>query len=172
MSDKLAEAGFVTLAVGWQTFEQSVDDATVKQLVEDSVKFLGARSDVDMKRLGLTGFCAGGRYTMLFLPQISDFKVGVAWYGFPYRGTPPPADFISKLTAPMLVIHGTADQPSPIADIYKYATALQTAEKYFELKAYYGEPHGFMLVDGKMRQDEISMDAFGQMIDFFKRKLT
>jgi len=171
MSDKLAEEGFVVLALGWQTFQQSVDDATVKQLVEDGVKFLSDRKDVDTKRLGLTGFCAGGRYTMLLLPQITDFKAGVAWYGFPYRGTPPPADFISKLTAPMLVIHGTADSASPIAEIYKYAAALTTAEKYFELKAYYGEPHGFMLAEGKMRQDEITMDAFGQMIDFFKRKL-
>ncbi len=171
MSEKLAEEGFVVLALGWQTFQQSVDDATVKQLVEDGVKLLSDRKDVDTKRLGLTGFCAGGRFTMLLLPQITDFKAGVAWYGFPYRGTPPPADFISKLAAPMLVIHGTADTASPIADIYKYATALQTAEKYFELKAYFGEPHGFMLAEGKMRQDEIAMDAFGQMIDFFKRKL-
>lgn len=171
MSDKLAEAGFVVLSLGWQTFEQNVPDATVKQLIEDGIKLLGERSDVDTNRLGLTGFCAGGRYTMLFLPQIADFKAGVAWYGFPYRGTPPPADFINQLAAPMLIIHGTADQPSPIADIYQYATALTAAEKYFELKAYYGEPHGFMLAAGKMREDEIAMDAFGQMVDFFKRKL-
>ena len=171
MSDKLAEEGFVVLALGWQTFEQSVSDATVKQLVEDGIKFLSARPDVDTKRLGLTGFCAGGRYTMLFLPQIADFKAGVAWYGFPYRGAPPPGDFINKLEAPMLIIHGTADTASPIADIYKYATALTDAKKYFELKVYFGEPHGFMLDAGKMRQDDTAMDAFGQMIDFFKRKL-
>jgi len=72
----------------------------------------------------------------------------------------------------MLIIHGTADQPSPIADIYKYATALQEAKKYFEMKVYFGEPHGFMLSQGQMRQDEIALDAFNQMVDFFKRKLT
>jgi carboxymethylenebutenolidase len=171
MSDKLAAEGFVVLAVGWQTFTQQVDDATVKQLVEDSVKFLGQRKDVDSKRLGLTGFCAGGRYTMLFLPQIDAFKVGVAWYGFPYRGAPPPGDFIDKLAAPMLIIHGTADTASPIGEIYKYATALQEAKKYFEMKVYFGEPHGFMLAEGKMRQDEVAQDAFSQMVDFFKRKL-
>jgi carboxymethylenebutenolidase len=170
MSDKLAEEGFVVLALGWQTFEQSVDDATVKQLVEDGLKFLTARKDVDSKRLGLTGFCAGGRYTMLLLPQIAAFQAGVSWYGFPYRGTPPPADFLSKLAAPMLIIHGTADTASPIADIYRYATALQAASKYFELKIYFGEPHGFMLAEENVA-GRISMDAFGQMTDFFKRKL-
>lgn len=171
MSDKLAAEGFVVLAVGWQTHAQSVDDPTVKTLLEDSVKFLSERKEVDAKRLGLTGFCAGGRYTMLLLPQIPAFKAGVAWYGFPYRGTPPPADFAKDLAAPMLIIHGTEDSGSPIAEIYKYATALRDAKKYFELKVYFGEPHGFMLVEGKLREDEIGMDAFGEMVDFFKRKL-
>src|SRR5215510_1802990 len=45
MVDELAGQGFVVLAVGWQTFEQSPDDATVKQLIEDSVAFLKERED-------------------------------------------------------------------------------------------------------------------------------
>lgn len=172
MVDQLATEGFVVLAVGWQTFERSPDDATVKQLIEDSVKFLSERDDVDAARLGLTGFCAGGRYTMLLLPQIEALKAGVAWYGFPYQGAPAPADLIGELAAPLLIIHGTADDPSPIEDIYRYASALQQAGAYFELKVYYGEPHGFMLSNGQLRQGEIAQDAFRQMADFFKRKLS
>jgi carboxymethylenebutenolidase len=171
MSDQLAAEGYVVLAVGWQTFEQSPPDDTVKQLVEDSIAFLSERDDVDPERIGLTGFCAGGRYTMLLLPQIEALKAGVAWYGFPYTGTPAPADLVDELTAPLMIIHGTADSASPIADIYHYATALQESEAYFELKVYYGEPHGFMLANGQLRQDEIAQDAFRQMADFFGRKL-
>jgi carboxymethylenebutenolidase len=171
MVDQLAGEGFVVLAVGWQTFEQNPSDDTVKQLVEDSVAFLSERDDADTEKIGLTGFCAGGRYTMLLLPQIDALKAGVAWYGFPYNGSPAPADLIGDLDAPMLIIHGTADQPSPVADIYRYATALQEAGAYFELKVYYGEPHGFMLANGQLRQDDIAQDAFNQMADFFKRKL-
>lgn len=171
MVDQLAAEGFVVLAVGWQTFEQSPSDDTVKQLVEDSIAFLSVRDDVDPERLGLTGFCAGGRYTMLLLPQIDALKAGVAWYGFPYNGSPAPADLIGDLTAPMLIIHGTADDPSPIADIYRYATSLQEAGAYFELKVYFGEPHGFMLSNSQLRNDEVAQDAYRQMADFFKRKL-
>src|ERR1051325_498470 len=69
MVDQLAARGFVTLAVGWQTFEQAPSDDVVKQLINDSVALLSAREDVDKERIGLTGFCAGGRYTMLLLPQ-------------------------------------------------------------------------------------------------------
>jgi len=171
MTDAFATQGFVVLAVGWQTFEQSPSDATVEQLLRDSVAFLSERDDVDPDRLGLTGFCAGGRYTMLFLPQLDAFGAGVAWYGFPYQGETQPVDVIDQLDAPMLIIHGTADSPSPIDAIYDYAGALTDADKYFELKVYYGEPHGFMLENSQLRQDEVAQDAFREMVDFFQRKL-
>jgi carboxymethylenebutenolidase len=171
MTDQLAAEGFVVLALGWQTFEQSPSDATVDLLIRDSVTYLGTRHDVDPERLGLTGFCAGGRYTMLFLPQIDAFGAGVAWYGFPYSGDTQPADLLGQLDAPILMIHGTADSASPIAGIYQYAAALTDAGKYFELKVYYGKPHGFMLTNGQLSQDEVAQDAFGEMVSFFRRKL-
>ncbi len=171
MTDAFAAEGFVVLAVGWQTFEREPSDDTVAQLVQDSIGFLTERDDVDAERLGLTGFCAGGRYTMLLLPQIADFGAGVAWYGFPNSGDPAPADMIGDLNAPMLIVHGTADEPSPIADIYGYATALDEADKAFELKVYQGEPHGFMLADGQLRDDATAQDAFGEMVGFFDRQL-
>ncbi len=173
MTDQLAARGFVTLAVGWQTFEQSPSDDVVEQLVNDSIALLSAREDVDPERIGLTGFCAGGRYTMLFMPQINTFKAGVAWYGFPNNAgtSQAPKDLIGDLKAPMLIIHGTEDQPSPIATIYDYATALQAAKSPFEMKIYAGEPHGFMLQNGQLRQDDVGKDAFNEMADYFTRKL-
>jgi carboxymethylenebutenolidase len=171
MTDRLAAEGFVVLAVGWQTHAQDPGDAVMQQLVADSVAFLSAREDVDAARIGLTGFCAGGRHTMLFLPQVEGLAAGVAWYGFPNNGDPAAVDLVDQLTAPMLIIHGTDDQPSPIADIYAYATALQGAGASFELKVYSDEPHGFMLEGGQLREDEVAQDAFNQMVDFFTRKL-
>ncbi len=171
MADRFAAEGFVVLAVDWQTFDRNPSDDTVHRLVIDSIAYLRGRDDVDPDRLGLTGFCAGGRYTMLLLPQIESFKAGVAWYGFPYRGNPAPADLIADLKAPMLIIHGAADSASPIADINRYADALRAAGKTFELKVYNGEPHGFMIVNGQLRDDKVAQDAFKAMIDFFKRTL-
>jgi carboxymethylenebutenolidase len=171
MSDQLAAEGFVVLAIQWQTFEQSPADAVVKTLVEDSITYLQSRPDVDAARIGLTGFCAGGRYTMLLLPQIPALRAGVAWYGFPDRGDPAPVALVADLTAPMLVIHGTEDDPSPIAGIYNYAAALDDAGAEFELKVYSGEPHGFMLEGGQLRQDEVAVDAYREMADFFSRKM-
>jgi carboxymethylenebutenolidase len=172
LADQAAAKGFVVLAVGWQTFEKSPTDKTVGQLVQDGVAVLKARPDVDAARLGLTGFCAGGRYTMLLLPQLKDFHAGVAWYGFPYTGDTQPASLIGDLSTPLLMIHGSADKASPIANIFRYATALNDAGKYFELKVYYGEPHGFMIDNGKLRTDSLGQDALEQMVSFFQRKLS
>jgi len=171
MTDQFAAEGFVVLAIGWQTFERSPSDEVMQQLMLDSIDFLTARDDVDAERLGLTGFCAGGRYTMLFMPQIDAFAAGVAWYGFPNNGNPSPSDLVGELDSPMLIIHGTDDNPSPIADIYAYATALGDVDADFELKVYANEPHGFMLSGGELRTDDVATDAFNEMLDYFTRKL-
>ncbi|GHF59010.1 carboxymethylenebutenolidase [Deinococcus metalli] len=174
--DEMAGAGFVTLALGWQTFEKEPSDDTVRALIEDGVKFLGARKDVNMNALGLTGFCAGGRYTMLLLPQLKQFKAGVAWYGFPDQGgtaakPQAPTAFIDQLSAPMLILHGTKDQPSPIASIYAYAQKLDAANKNFKLSVYQGEPHGFLLKDSLIADTVASRSARQEMVNYFREWL-
>jgi len=176
LADEFAFEGFVVLAVGWQTFEKRPTDSVVEALLRDSITVLRSRDDVDTTRIGLTGFCAGGRYTMLFLPVISDFSAGVAWYGFPYTGGSDgqpvkPVDEIGILKRPLLMIHGGADAASPIAGIFQYATALQQQGKYFELKVYEGLPHGFMVQNGQLWRSDIADNAFQEMVSFFKRTL-
>jgi carboxymethylenebutenolidase len=82
-----------------------------------------------------------------------------------------PADFIDQLDAPMLIIHGTRDQSSNISDIYRYAGELDAADKYFEMKVYQGEPHGFMIDEAQLSQSFPAKDAYWQMATFFNRTL-
>lgn len=173
LTDRLASEGYVVLSPQWQIFEQRPMDETIDRLLRDSVAYLRTRPDVN-GNIGLTGFCAGGRYTMLFLPQIDDFKSGVAFYGFPYSGAANqsrPVDMIDRLNVPLLMIHGTHDQSSPIADIYSYATALNASGKYFELKVYQGQPHRFMTENGELSRSFVAKDAYMEMVTFFDRTL-
>ena len=177
MVDRMAADGYFVIAPFWQTYSSAPSDAEVEALVRKSIAYLDKRENVDAERLGLTGFCAGGRYTMLFLPQIKEFKTGVAWYGFPYTGgteiqPDKPASLIDQLDVPMLMIHGTRDQASNISNIYRYAGELDAANKYFELKVYQGEPHGFMIAgNGELSESFVAQDAYKQMIGFFDRTL-
>jgi len=174
LADKFASEGFVVIAPEWQTYNKSPRDEIVGQLIKDADSYLKTRNDVDPNLMGLTGFCAGGRYTMLFLPRM-NFKSGVAFYGFPYsegfNNQSKPIDFINQLKVPMLMIHGTNDQASHISDIYRYATDLNASDKYFELKVYQGEPHGFMIENGQLSQSFPAKDAYWQMVTFFNRTL-
>ncbi|WP_243669202.1 dienelactone hydrolase family protein [Methanoculleus chikugoensis] len=149
MADRLATEGFVVIVPPeWQTFGEAPEDNVTEALVRDTVAYLATRPEVNESSIGLTGFCAGGRYTMLFLPPDRGVQCGCRLVRLPpysggqANGTPPPAEFIENITDPMLIIHGTADEASPVADIYRYATELDAAGKYFELKVYQGEPHG------------------------------
>lgn len=173
--DRFSAEGYVVIAPQWQTFNKSPPDEDVGSLISASTAYLKSRPDVDSSELGLTGFCAGGRYTMLFLPQMKEFKSGVAWYGFPYNpgfaSETKPVDHIGSLTAPMLMIHGSADQASPVTDIYNYSVALNQQQKYFELKVYEGQPHGFMIQNGSLNESDIGHSAFNEMVTFFDRTL-
>jgi carboxymethylenebutenolidase len=175
MINRMADDGFVVIAPEWQTYGQQAGDPEVEAVIRSSVDTLKARQEVDASKIGLTGFCAGGRYTMLFLPQVTDFKAGVAFYGFPYSkgntNNTMPSDHIGELTDPILIIHGSRDQASPIDGIYNYTKQLDAAGKYFELKVYQGKPHGFMIVNGTLVHDTSAEDAYTQMITFFKRML-
>ena len=175
MCDEIAGDGFVVVAPEWQTYGQRTGDDEVESVIRAAVAFLGNRTDVDAGRIGLTGFCAGGRYTMLFLPQMREFGAGVAWYGFPYNGGfangTTPEDHIAELESPMLIIHGSRDQASTITDIYNYTRQLDAADRYFELKVYQGKPHGFMVQNGTLARDDAAVDAYSQMIAFFRRNL-
>jgi len=175
MIERMAGDGYVVIAPEWQTYGQQAGDPEVEAIVRSSVALLETRQEVDPARIGLTGFCAGGRYTMLFLPQVQDLKAGVAFYGFPYsRGytnDTTPAEQIGSLADPILILHGSGDAPSPIDGIYNYTKELDDAGTYYELKVYQGKPHGFMIANESLATDDAATDAYTQMISFFRRKL-
>ena len=118
------------------------------ELVNDSIALLSAREDVDKDRIGLTGFCAGGRYTMLFLPQIDTFKAGVAWYGGlikPVNAMTPrhPIDIAATLKVPVLGLYGAGDTGIPVESVEKMQAALAAAGSRSKIHLYPDTPHAF-----------------------------
>ena len=85
----------------------------------------------DLKRVGVTGFCWGGRITWLSatLPQV---RAGVAWYGRligdKTEGNPRhPVDIAADLNAPVLGLYGAADAGISLASIDQMREALAKA---------------------------------------------
>jgi carboxymethylenebutenolidase len=102
----------------------------------------------DTARLGITGFCYGGRVVWLYAAHSPDLKAGVAWYGTLTAAPSPsrprhPLDLVGELRAPVLGLYGSADQGIPVSDVDKMREALKAAGKPGEIVLYEGAPHGF-----------------------------
>ena len=102
-------------------------------------------------RLGITGFCWGGRIVWLYAAHSRELKAGVAWYGR-LQGqtnamTPKhPIDVAAQLHAPVLGLYGAQDNGIPVATVAAMQEALKQggpAAKASEFVVYPDAGHAF-----------------------------
>jgi carboxymethylenebutenolidase len=130
----------------------------------------------DTSRLGIMGFCRGGRTVWEYAAHTKDIKAGVAFYGS--LVDPPaqkslwpknPIELAPEMKAPVLGLYGEADQGIPVSQVDTLKGALQTAGKTFEIKIYPGAPHGFHADYRPSYRQDAAEDAWNQMIAWFKK---
>ena len=127
-----------------------VPDAQVMADLDGAVKWTGANGG-DVSRLGITGFCWGGRITWLYSAHNPGVKAGVAWYGRLVGNasalTPRhPVDVAGQLNGPVLGLYGGADTGIPLDTVEKMKAALaqgSAAAKASEFVVYPDAPHAF-----------------------------
>lgn len=95
-----------------------VSDAQVLSDLDAAVAWAKESGEGDGERVGITGFCWGGRIVWLYAAHNHRLKVGVAWYGR-LVGNPTalqpqhPIDVASMLKAPVLGLYGAEDKAFP-----------------------------------------------------------
>ena len=131
-----------------------VPDAQVLGDLDATVAWAGANGG-DVNKVGVTGFCWGGRQTWLFAEHSPKVKAGVAWYGRLVGEqnalTPKnPIDGVANLKAPVLGLYGGADTGIPLDTVDKMKAALKAAAdkgnaaaKASEFVVYPEAPHAF-----------------------------
>ena len=105
----------------------------------------------DISRLGITGFCWGGRITWLYAAHNAAVKAGIAWYGRlvgdrSVLNPGHPIDLVGKLTAPVLGLYGGQDAGIPLETVDKMRAALSqgsAAAKRSQIHVYPDAPHAF-----------------------------
>ena len=105
----------------------------------------------DAAKLGVTGFCWGGRITWLYAAHNPAVKAGVAWYGRlvgNVSATEPrhPVDLAGELKAPVLGLYGAADTGIPLDTVERMKAALAAgspAARASEFQIYPDAPHAF-----------------------------
>jgi carboxymethylenebutenolidase len=150
-----------------------VPDAQVMSDLEASVAFAKASGSGDVARLGITGFCWGGRIVWLYVAHSSALKAGVAWYGRlvgdATQLTPRhPIDLVAELKAPVLGLYGGADQGIPVERVDRMREACKAGGKTCELVVYPDTPHAFNADYRPSYRPEAAMDGWARMLAWFR----
>ena len=132
------------------TIISKVPDAQVMADLDACVAWAAAHGG-DGQRLGITGFCWGGRATWLYAAHNPSLKAGVAWYGRLVGQTTPlqpeyPIDIASRLHAPVLGLYGAADGGIPLETVEQMKAALgrgSDAARRSGFHVYPGAQHAF-----------------------------
>lgn len=114
----------------------------------DAVVAWAAANGGDAGRLGITGFCWGGRTTWFYVAHNPAVKAGVAWYGPVARsyfaGDKTVIDKAAGIKAPVLGLYGGADTGIPVDTLAQLEAALQAAGHLkSEFVVYPDTPHAF-----------------------------
>jgi carboxymethylenebutenolidase len=128
----------------------------------------------DTSKLGITGFCWGGRQVWLYAAHNPNVKAGVSWYGVLQRPkaamTPDnPIDLVNRINAPILGLYGGADPGIPVAQIDAMRTALKAAGKPSEIIVYPDTPHGFNADYRPSYRPQQAKDGWKRMLAWFKQ---
>ena len=152
-----------------------VPDAQVLNDLDATVSWAATQGG-DVSRLGVTGFCWGGRITWLFDAHNAAVKAGVAWYGklaTPATELQPrrPVDIAGRLHGPVLGLYGAADSSIPLDTVDKMKSALAAgaaASKASEIVLYPDAPHAFHADYRPSYRPEAAQDGWRRCLDWFK----
>ena len=128
-------------------------------------------------RIGVTGFCRGGMYTLLFAAHNREVRAGVSWYGqlrptkTPGVRTAGPLDIAAKISCPVLGLYGGEDLGIPVSDVKEMEAALKAAGKTAEFVIYPGAPHAFFADYRPSYRPEAAKDAWGRCAAWFNKHL-
>jgi len=153
-----------------------VPDSQVMSDLDAAVVYAESTGKADPIRLGVTGFCWGGRITWTYCVHNPKVKAGVAWYGrlvAPARAALQPAypvELAPHLKVPVLGLYGGADAGISIENVEQMRAALKTAGNTLsEIVVYDGAPHAFYADYRPSYRKEAADDGWKRMQAWFKK---
>jgi carboxymethylenebutenolidase len=189
VTSRLAENGYVALApnlyhraggvsVGYDNLPQAIrlmNGLNDEQILADAaaaIDYLQQQPFVAADRIGMTGFCMGGRATFLVACHNPAIKAAVPFYGGGIAGgEKPPLDHAGKLEAPMLLLFGEKDAFIPLEQVRTIKQRLADLGKQAETVVYEGADHGFFCDERPSYHAAAAQDAWKRLTEFFSRHL-
>jgi carboxymethylenebutenolidase len=182
---RLASEGYVTLApdlfhrggpgrtAGYDdlpkalTLMGELNDQAIVEDVGAAVGFLEKQPSVRADRIGITGFCMGGRVTYLVACSLPG-KIAAA---APFYGGGIPIDRTATLQAPVLAFFGEDDPFIPLDQVRALEAEAKRLGKSLEVVVYPKAPHGFFCDERDSYRPEAAADSWKRLTAFFARHL-
>ena len=187
---RLAKLGYLAVApelYARQGDVSKLSDSTEIQKVVSKVPDSQVMADLDatagwakdsgfgnIRKLGITGFCWGGRIVWLYAAHSTQLKAGVAWYGRllgkPSEMQPQhPIDIVGALKAPVLGLYGGNDPGIPLETVEQMKQALKAAGNSSEIIVYPDTPHGFHADYRPSYRKEQAQDGWKRLQTWFRQ---
>ena len=152
-----------------------VPDAQVMSDFDATARW-AATDGGDPQRIGITGFCWGGRIVWLYSAHNPAVKAGVAWYG-PLNFRPDdqlrprqPRDIAGQLHgAAVLGLYSGVDQGIPLDQVEAMRAALRAANNPSEIVIYPDAPHGFNADYRPTYRAEAARDGWNRLQAWFRQ---
>ena len=154
-----------------------VPDARVMADLDAVVAWAKRHPSARPDRVGMTGFCRGGMYTLLYAARSRELRAAVSWYGqlrpalTPGVRTEGPLNVAARIEAPVLGLYGGEDIGIPVADVRAMEAAMKAAGRTAEFVIYPGAPHAFFADYRPSYRAEAAKDAWGRCIAWFNKYL-
>lgn len=157
------------------TIISKVPDAQVFADLDACVAWAATQGG-DLGRLGITGFCWGGRMTWLYSAKNASVKAGVAWYGRLVGATTAlqpasPVDVAGQLLAPVLGLYGGADTGIPLESVEKMKVALaagNAVSRASQFVVYPTAQHAFHADYRPSYDDAAAKDGWRRCLDWLR----
>jgi carboxymethylenebutenolidase len=151
-----------------------VPDAQAMSDLDATVDWAQKSAKGNINKLGITGFCWGGRMVWLYSAHNPKVKAGVAWYGRLVGDstalTPKhPIDIAANLKVPVLGLYGGKDEGIPNDTVEKMREVLKTGSSGSEIVLYPDTPHAFNADYRPSYREKEAEDAWKRLQDWFKK---
>lgn len=128
----------------------------------------------DRTRLGVTGFCWGGRITWLYAAHNPSVKAGVAWYGrvvgnITELNPKQPIDIASTLKVPVLGLYGGKDTGIPVNTVEQLRDKLKSGSSKSDIVVYPDAPHAFFADYRPSYREAEAKDGWERLQKWFKQ---